>query len=165
MKGRRAIVVPDSFNELLDGIEQQREQRLREAQEKQQAAARQAELECQERQQAGISYARKIFSWVEAFGENPTGRRLITVGEWPGLDGIFIFTDKVPGERERSLGIGKRGLWWMGFGCGAREEYVVSPDQLAAEVGASVLKAAWRSIESGAVWTCIQERMKRRKGK
>lgn len=156
------ILVPGSFNELLDGIEQRRAQRRKRAQEKQRVAACQEARDRRERQRAGISYARKIFSWAEAFRKDPTGQRIITVGEWPGLDGVFIFTEKVFGERERNLGIGERGLWWMGFGCGAREEYVASPEQLADEVGAAVLRAAWQCLESGAVWDCIKKRLKKR---
>lgn len=132
------------------------------------ATARQLEkakrnAEIASRQKRGLKYARKIFKWVKEFSNMPEGIKLIRTGmKYNFREGIFIFTEKVSGRGSRALGISEEGLWWMAFGCGARENYVGIPEDLAEEVEPEILELACETLDDGRVWKCIEEQMERR---
>lgn len=113
------------------------------------------------RQKRGLKYAEKIFDWVREFCHMPEGKKLIEIGvKYDHREGIYFFTEKASGRGSRALGVSKKGLWWMQFGCMARENYVETPEELASQIDSEILKLAYKTLNDGRVWECIEEHMK-----
>lgn len=111
----------------------------------------------------GLKYAEKIFEWVNKFSESKEGKKLIDAGSrYNHQQGIFIFTEKVLGRGSRALGVSEEGLYWIAFGCGARENYMETPEELASQIDPEILKLACETLEDGRVWKCIEEQIERR---
>ena len=112
-------------------------------------------LAFEKRIKEGLLYAREIFKWAQAFMNSKTGRKLIQTGH-RYVDGIFFFDEQLEGLPRRSLGVGKKGIWWRGSGCGASEAYVRSPKDLAGNIDTKILREACKWIDSGKIWECVK---------
>ena len=120
-------------------------------------------VEMANRRKRGLKYAQKIFDWAREFRRMTEGKKIIEIGvKYDHRKGIYFFTEKAPGRGSRALGVSKKGLWWIQFGCMAMENYVETPEELALQIDSEILKLACETLDDGRVWKCIEEHMQRR---
>jgi|GEM_PF-3514176 hypothetical protein len=121
---------------------------------------RQEALQKEECYKAALPIATKVYNWAEEFRCDRQGRELIIQGKkYNHLDGILLFSDKLPHQPQRYIGVSLGGVWYMKFGCGASPIFVSGASELAHAVPATILEAVWESLQSGAVWEFIKSRL------
>lgn len=152
--------IPKNLMELAEQVEKRKEETALANDMAYLSAEARRNAEITNRQKRGLIYAEKVFDWAREFRRMPEGKKLIEIGvKYNHREGIYFFTEKAPGRGSRALGVSKKGLWWMQFGCMAREHYVKTAEDLASEVDPEILKLACETLEDGRVWKCIEEHM------
>ena len=155
--------IPKGLVELVEQVlKKQRETNIAEAAARLLAETKR-NAEMANRRKRGLKYAKKIFKWINEFFESKEGKSLIGAGsKYNYPKGIFVFTEKILGRGSRALGVSKEGLYWMAFGCGARENYVETPKELASQIDPEILELVCETLDDGRVWKCIEEHIQRR---
>jgi len=150
--------VPKEIEALVDQLSAHIAQKRKEEAERESERKRRAEQAAKENQEKGLAHARIIFAWTDNFGETEAGRKLLGVGNIYGnCAGVCFYNGHVRGSRNRYLGVSGGGVWFHGFGCGARTQYADTPEELANFVDAAVLADACEWIDSGRVWECVKK--------
>ena len=155
--------IPKSLIELAEQIQKKKEESVIADAAARLLAKAKRNAEITNRRERGLKYAQKIFDWTREFRRMPEGKKLIEIGvKYDHREGIYFFTEKAPGRGSRALGVSKKGLWWIQFGCLARENYVETPEELAEQIDSEILKLACETLDDGRVWKCIEEHIQRR---
>ena len=163
-KREKKVSVPESLLDVARSAGKKHDEEKEKQKRKWAREQRKKELEQERRRKEALPYATKVYNWAEEFRCSKEGRELIRQGEkHESLDGgIFLWTDKLPHQPTRYIGVSPGGVWYMNYGCGARPILVTrGPSELANEVPAPILEAAWESFQNGAVWDLISSRIER----
>jgi len=155
------LLVPENINKLAKKLRDERvaSEKLR-AQQEQERKSKEKALRA-ENLKNGLTYARKIFQWTNAFRNSPVGRELMKVSHVPtAYHNIFFFDGHVENTNWVGLVVNPKGLCLNHGGRYSNlfQRLVNTSKELAESVDTRILKEACEWLDNGKVWECIERR-------